>query len=247
MRRIPFNSVAHIYDKTRGPPEHVMKQLLKTLTSELSDYTTILDAGVGTGRFARPLQDSGFKVVGIDIAKKMISKAKEKRVANLLFGDVCFFPFKDNSFDATVCIHILHLMREWKTALQEICRVTRSVMVSLFYLHKNPVREAYNRLLERYGYESRRLGKGEWELKNLVKPSRSVFVASYDLGVDKRLEHLSQRAYSSQWVIPEDVNKKVVDELKSQFAGKVFHQELRLLIWDIDNLKAYCEKVNACI
>ena len=52
------------------------------------------------------------------------------------------------------------------------------------------------------------------ELKNLVKPSRSVFVASYDTNVDKRLAHLSQRAYSSQWDIPEDVNEKVVDELK---------------------------------
>ncbi|NIO37061.1 class I SAM-dependent methyltransferase, partial [Candidatus Bathyarchaeota archaeon] len=65
MRRIPFNSVAHIYDRTRGPPEHVMKQLLEALTSELSDYRTIMDAGVGTGRFAKPLQDSGFEVVGV--------------------------------------------------------------------------------------------------------------------------------------------------------------------------------------
>jgi len=115
-------------------------------------------------------------------------------------------------------------------------------MVSIFYVHKNPMREAYNRLLKGYRYESRRLGKGEWELKNPVRPSRSVFVASYYTGVDKRLEYLSQRAYSSQWDIPEDVNEKIVDELKSQFAGKVFHQELRLLIWDIDNLKAFCEK-----
>lgn len=241
MRRIPYNSVAHIFDKTRGPPEHVMKQLLEALTSELSDYRTIMDAGVGTGRFAKPLQDSGFEVVGIDIAKKMISKATERGVGNLLLGDVCFLPFKDNSFDGTVCVHVLHLIGEWKTALQEICRVTRSVMVSKFYVHKSPMQEAYNRLLKGYGYESRRLGKGEWELKNLVRPSRSVFVASYDT-VDKRLEYLGQRAYSFQWEIPEDVNEKIVDELKSQFAGKVFHQELRLLIWDISNLKAFCEK-----
>lgn len=244
VRRIPFDSVAHIYDRTRGPPEHVMKQLLKTLANELSGYNTILDAGVGTGRFAKPLQDRGFEVVGTDIAQKMISKAEERGVSNLLLGDVCFLPFKENSFDATVCVHLLHLISEWKTALQEICRVTRSVMVSLFYVHKNPMREAYNRLLKRCGYESRRLGKGEWELKNLVMPSKSVFVASYDIGVDKRLAHLRQRAYSSQWEIPEDVNKKIVDELKRQFAGKVFYQELRLLIWDISNLKAFVRKAS---
>ncbi len=242
MRRIPFNSVAHIYDKTRGPPEHVMKQLLEALTSELSDYRTIMDAGVGTGRFAKPLQDSGFKVVGIDIAKKMMSKSVERGVSNLLIGDACFLPFKDNSFDATVCIHLLHLISEWKTALQEICRVTQIVMFSMIYVHANPIREAYSRLLKSYGHKSRRLGKGEWELKNLVKPSRSVFAASYETKADETLAYLRQRAYSYQWEIPEDVNEKIVDELKSQFAGKVFHQELRLLIWDIDNLKAFCEK-----
>jgi ubiquinone/menaquinone biosynthesis C-methylase UbiE len=201
-----------------------------------------LDAGVGTGRFAKPLQDSGFEVVGIDIAKKMISKAVERGVSGLLLSDVCFLPFKDNSFDATVCIHVLHLISEWKTALKEICRVTRSVMVSMFYVHENPVREAYNRLLERYGYKTRRPGKGEWELKNLVTPSRSVFVASYDRGVDERLEYLRQRVYSNQWSIPEDVNEKIVDELKTRFSGKVFHQELRLLVWDVENLRAFCEK-----
>jgi ubiquinone/menaquinone biosynthesis C-methylase UbiE len=242
--RIPFNSVAHVYDKTRGLPEHVMKRLLETLASELSSYRTILDAGVGTGRFAKPLQDSGFEVVGIDIARKMINKAKERSVSNLLLGDVCFLPFKDNSFDATVCIHVLHLISEWKTALQEICRVTRSTMVSMNYMHKNPMWKAYDKLLKKYGYERRRPGKGEWELKKLVRPSASVFIASFETKADERLTYLSQRVYSHQWDIPEDVNEKIVNELKSQFAGKVFHQGLRLLIWDIDNLKTFCKKAS---
>jgi len=58
--------------------------------------------------------------------------------------------------------------------------------------------------------------------------------------VNERLTYLSQRAYSSQWEIPEDVNRKVVDELKRQFGGQVLHQELRILVWDINDLKAYC-------
>jgi hypothetical protein len=115
-------------------------------------------------------------------------------------------------------------------------------MVSMNYVRENPMWKAYDRLLKKYGYERRRPGKGEWELKNLVKPWRSVFVASFETRADERLTYLSQRAYSHQWDIPEDVNAKIVDELKSRFAGKVFPQELRLLIWDIDNLKAFCEK-----
>ena len=242
--RISFDRAAEIYDKTRGFPNHAMKQLISALTDELTSHKTILDAGVGTGRFAKPLQDSGFEVVGIDIAKTMISKAGEKCVSDLFLSDVCFLPFRNNSFDATVCIHLLHLISEWKTALQEICRVTRNVMVSLIYVHKNPMWEAYDRLLKGYGYEGRRPGKGEWELRNLVRPSRSVFAAYYDTMADERLEYLSQRAYAYQWEIPEDVNERIVDKLKSQFAGAVFHQELLILTWNISDLKAYCEKID---
>lgn len=240
--RISFNSVAHIYDRTRRLPEHVMKQLVKTLISELGDYRTILDAGVGTGRFAKPLQDSGFEVVGIDIARKMMSRAVERDVTSLFLGDLCFLPFKDKSFDATMCVHVLHLIREWKTALREICRVTRRATVSMSHVHENPMWKAYDQLLQKYGYERRRLGKGKWELKSLVKPSRSVFVASYGTSMDERLEYFRQRAYSHQWEIPEDVNEKIADELESQFAGKVFHQKLRLLVWNIEDLKAFCER-----
>jgi ubiquinone/menaquinone biosynthesis C-methylase UbiE len=238
--RISFDCAAKIYDNTRGPPKPVMKQLIKTLNSELKGYITVLDVGVGTGRFVKPLQDNGFKVVGVDIARKMIDQAIEKGVKELLLSDACYLPFKNKYFDVAICIHLLHLIREWKMALWEICRVTGEIMVSIDYVRGNPIRKVYNKLLKGYGYESRRLGKGEWELKGLVKPSRSTFVAYYNNSADERLAHLSQRAYSSQWEIPERVNKKVVDELKKMFAGKVFPQELCLLIWDINDLKAYC-------
>lgn len=235
--RISFDPAAEFYDRTRGPSRHVMEQLVRILVNELSGYCTILDAGVGTGRFAKPLQDNGLEVVGIDIAKKMISKAVGKGVKNLLLSDACFLPFKDYSFDVAVCVHLLHLISEWRAALHEICRVTKDIMVSIHYVRRNPIWEAYKGLLKSHGYESRRLGKGEWELKDLVEPSKSVFVASYEGNADERLTYLSQRAYSSQWEIPDDVNTKIVDELKHQFTGKMLPQELRILVWDIRDLK----------
>jgi ubiquinone/menaquinone biosynthesis C-methylase UbiE len=211
------------------------------LIDELSGCKVVLDAGVGTGRFAKPLQDNGFEVFGVDISKKMIGQAIEKGAKNLLVGDVCLLPFKDNSFDAAVCVHILHLISEWGTALREICRATRGTMMTIFYANKDPIREAYDTQLAEYGFASRRLGKSEWELKDLVKPRKSVFVASYSSNADRRLSLLGQRAYSGQWEIPEEVNKKVVDKLKEVFAGKTFPQELRVLVWDVQDLRAYCE------
>ncbi len=69
--KISFDCAAEFYDRTRGPPEHVMEKLILTLINELKGCKSILDVGVGTGRFAKPLQDHGLYVVGVDIAKKM--------------------------------------------------------------------------------------------------------------------------------------------------------------------------------
>lgn len=239
--RISFDCAAEFYDKTRGPPKCAMKQLVRTLVNELEDYRSILDVGVGTGRFAKPFQDCGLEMVGVDIAEKMLEKAAGKGVKNLLRSDACFLPFKDRTFDASVCIHLLHLISDWRVALHEICRVTNEAMFSIIYTTKNPVAQAYNRILGGYGIKKRRLGKGEWELKDSVKPLKSVFAATFDNSADEYLDHLSKRVYSSQWEVPKGIDKKVVDELKRQFGGKTFPGELRVLVWQIDDLKDCCK------
>lgn len=208
-------------------------------------YKTILDAGVGTGRFAKPLQGTEFEVVGIDLSQKMLGVAKEKGVANLFRGDLCFIPFKDSSFEAAICNAVLHLIPEWKMALQEICRVTTDIMVSTIHERANPMREAYTRLLEKYGYEGSRRGKPEHDLENLVAPSKRTHVATYHVDIEQSLAHMSQRAFSYQWRIPESVNNEIVTELRKQFSGKRPRQGLGILIWNVDDLKAYLRKRHA--
>jgi len=222
-----------------------MRQLLAALRSELLECKTILDAGVGTGRFAKPLQDTKFEVVGIDLSQKMLDVAKEKAVANLFRGDLCFIPFKDRSFDAAICNAVLHLIPEWKMALQEICRVTTKAMVSTVHERGNPMREAYIRLLEKYRYEGSRREKPEHDLENLVTPSKRIHIATYHVDIEKSLADMSQRAFSYQWRIPENVNNEIVTELRKQFSGKRARQGLGILIWNIDDLKAYLRKRHA--
>jgi ubiquinone/menaquinone biosynthesis C-methylase UbiE len=200
--RISFDRVADIYDKTRSLPSEVMKGLIRTLSVELKDCMKMLDVGVGTGRLAEPLQNAGFEVVGIDIGRKMTSKAREKGVKQLLLADARFLPFKPKTFDAAMCVHVLHLISEWKRVLQEICQVSRFAMFSLYDAHKNPVREAYGQLLQQYGYERHRPGISERELEDLSNLAKSLFVSSYDVYANYSLSSLEQRAYSSQWEIP---------------------------------------------
>jgi len=239
---ISFDRVAEIYDKTRSLPDEVMKELVKTLSAELKDFTEIFDVGVGTGRFAEPLQKAGFEVVGVDISRKMVSKAREKSVRNLLFADARFIPFRDKSFDVAISVHVLHLISEWKKTLREVCRVTRHAMFSLYYARQDPVQEAYHRMLKQYGYERHHRGKSEQDLKDVISPTRSLFVTSYDVFADDRLINLQQRTSSSQWEIPEHLNLSVVEQLKKEFAGKIFRQDLYLQAWEIDSLKVFAEE-----
>jgi SAM-dependent methyltransferase len=238
-----FDRVAEIYDKTRSLPSEVMKKLIMTMSIELEDCTRILDVGVGTGRLAEPLQDAGFEVVGIDISRKMASKAKEKGVKQLLLADARFLPFKPNAFDAALCVHVLHLISEWRRVLQEICQASRFTMFSLYDAHDNPVRKAYGQLLRHYGYERHRPGISEQELNDLSNHAKPLFVSSYDVYADDSLRSLEQQASSSQWEIPRQVNLKIVEELKTKFAGKKFKQELYLLEWDMNSLKIYTDNL----
>lgn len=234
--------MAEIYDKTRSLPNEVMKRLIKTLSFELKDCTKILDVGVGTGRLAEPLQKAGFEVVGIDVSGRMMSKAKEKGLQDLLLADARFIPFKDKTFDVAISVHVLHLISEWKKTLREVCRVTRHAMFSLYNARKDPVREAYYRMLKQYGYERRYPGKSEQDLKDLITPTKSLFVTSYDIFADDRLINLQQGTSSSQWEVPEHLNLRVVEQLKTEFAGEIFRQDLYLQAWEIDSLKAFAEE-----
>ena len=217
-----------------------MKRLIDAMASELESCKTILEVGVGTGRLAEPLRKAGYELAGIDISPRMIRKAKEKGIEQLLLADAQFLPFTPMTFDATISVHVLHLIVEWKKVLQEICRVTRHSMFSVGNKRRDPVREAYGCLLEKYGYERHRPGKSERELSELFCPAKSFFIASYDVSADVSLSNLKRRTSSSQWRIPEDINLKIVQELRREFAAKTFRQDLCLLKWDMDLLRTCC-------
>ncbi len=219
-----------------------MKRLIETLANELDDCRRILDLGVGTGRFSEPLQKVGFGVVGIDLSRKMTSKAKEKNVKDLLLADALSISFKDKIFDATISVHLLHLVKEWQKTLAEVCRVTRRAMLSLYYARKDPVGEKYDPLLKPYGFERHRPGKSEQDLRDVVTPTKTVFVCSYFTSADDRITNLQQGTSSSQWEIPERVNLEAVGKLKMEFAGKTFRQDLYFSVWEIDSLKVCIEK-----
>ena len=103
---------------------------------------SILDVGSGTGRFTVELAKLGLNVTACDISTPMLKKIKEKLLnlklkinVTLINGDIYNLPFKDNSFDYTVCIRVLNQLREKQNkneALRELCRVTKPNGTILF-------------------------------------------------------------------------------------------------------------------
>ena len=111
-----YDDEASNYDKSRFGDnigrhlDYMHKRILTNLIDPTSKL--LLEAGVGSGRFATWLAKKGFEVVGIDLSKEMLKKAEEKKAllnvdVELVLGDVHFLPFKKGLFDGCICINVM--------------------------------------------------------------------------------------------------------------------------------------------
>ncbi len=117
----------------RKSQEHTKKEL-SYLKKYLRKKQKILDLACGYGRFTIPLVKQGYAIQGIDISQNLIAKAKEtakKEGLDIKFqiGDMRKLPYKDNSFDAIICMWsaFIELSKENHQikALKEMLRVLK--------------------------------------------------------------------------------------------------------------------------
>ena len=238
---LSFDRVADRYDQTRGYPETIMEDILGALEGALRKDKTILDAGVGTGRFAKPFQDLGFDVVGIDLSPRMLRKAAEKGTTGLLRGDITRLPFQDRVFWATLSIHVLHLVPSWRMALTEICRVTTDKYISIaFRKDDSPaeeIREFYDKMCTELGCRIRHPGLRERELPDFLAPDVDKLIVTHEhpIRVEDMINDFEQRTYSSQWLVPEEIHEQAIAALREAFADDesvVGRERISLLEWD---------------
>jgi len=223
-----------------------MDDILNALDRRLKPDDLILDAGMGTGRFAAPLQARGYRIVGIDIAGRMIKKAQEKGVENILRADLVSLPFQDLVFDRTISIHVLHLIKNWKSALVEIGRVTKDEFVSVaFNKEESPaqeIRNAYDRACEELGHSMKHPGMRERELPDVLQPDEVKPIVIHEHPVDVRslIQEFETRTYSSQWTVPEEIHEEAIELLKEQFGDLDQVQgieRISLIVWNADRLR----------
>lgn len=248
---LSFDRVADRYDATRGYPETVMEDILGALESALPREGRVLDAGVGTGRFAQPLQARGFEVIGTDIAARMLRKARQKGTQDLFRADICRMPFRDSVFDVALSIHVLHLISTWRCALQEIARVTtRSFMSVAFNREESPaeeLRRLYDRACEERGHKVCHPGLRERELPEILLPdySRIVVTHEHPISAEDIIDDYESRTYSSQWDVPEEIHQEAVELLRERYEGVeqiIGREKISLIVWDIARVRTFASE-----
>ena len=124
-----YDAVAKIYDLQYGREQRMkMEFALKNL--HLKFKSLVLDVGCGTGILFEYLSGKVEILVGIDISKNILKKAKEKLegVDNvfLIQADADHLPFPSEVFDAIFAVTLLQNMPSPITTLKEMGRVAKS-------------------------------------------------------------------------------------------------------------------------
>ncbi|MFX0092678.1 MAG: class I SAM-dependent methyltransferase [Candidatus Hodarchaeota archaeon] len=233
---VSFDRVAEIYDETRWVSELIIEKLWRLINENcaLTENSRILDLGFGTGRISLPfVRKHKISVIGIDISDEMLKKAKHKLntqssagKVSLVYGDVCYLPFRPQSFDLILIVHLLHLVKQWKRVLVEgdKCLVPKTKQIICAWVHINwhettPF-QIYWEKIRTQGYKRDPIGlKNIQECVDFLKQMKYSFqkftyYENINVPVTKAFSMLEQRAFSHSWNVSEKIHFKALEEVK---------------------------------
>lgn len=92
---------------------------------------TVLDAGCGVGGFVTYLSQRNYDATGLDKHDFFLAVARQKGFrGNFVRGDLSSpLPFRDRTFDTTLCLDVLEHLENDVATFQELVRVTRQRLV----------------------------------------------------------------------------------------------------------------------
>jgi SAM-dependent methyltransferase len=146
VESVNFDRAAGYYDATRALPTGAMRALTDLLAAELGQRQPCLEIGVGTGRFALPLRDRGIVLAGADISgamlRQLVANAIGRRPPAVLQADAARLPAGAGTFGSVLAVHVLHLIPDWRVAVDEAVRVLRpgGALVASFPTDNRPAR-----------------------------------------------------------------------------------------------------------
>ncbi|MBI4020552.1 MAG: class I SAM-dependent methyltransferase [Candidatus Aenigmarchaeota archaeon] len=102
----------------------------KRFSSLVKRGSTVLDAGCGIGKASQLLEREGYKVIGIDVNRKAIQRARRgyPDIEFQICGLSDLSRFKNSTFDAIFCRRVLgdlYRIGKFEKALAELARVLK--------------------------------------------------------------------------------------------------------------------------
>ena len=112
---------------------HIVDRLLRRFGDDsVRGYT--LDIPCGTGRLRPTLERCEARYVGADRSSEMLRAHAHRR--GVLIADAAALPFPDATFDAVVCVRLLHHLEhpgQRARLVAELARVARDLLVVSFW------------------------------------------------------------------------------------------------------------------
>jgi phosphatidylethanolamine/phosphatidyl-N-methylethanolamine N-methyltransferase len=126
----------------------------------------VIEVGVGTG-ISLPFYPRGCEVVGIDLTRKMLDKAREKKERHglknveLLEMDAENMTFADNTFDHCMAAFVITVVPNPEKMVKEMKRVTKkggNILILNHFSSKNPfvcrMNKVFSPFTEKVGWRS---------------------------------------------------------------------------------------------
>ena len=116
-----YNTIASEFDTTRYRPWTCVEEFLDTIPKG----SIIGDIGCGNGK--NMLYRKDCLNYGCDFSESLVKICLQKNL-NVICGDILDIPYKNDSFDYTICIAVIHhlsTVEKRKKAIEELERVTK--------------------------------------------------------------------------------------------------------------------------
>ena len=236
-----FDRVSDVYDETRGYPPGVAEAICRWTEAELGlkpDRYRLLELGVGTGRIALPFILAGYDYTGVDISANMLGLFRQKlsgapRSATLLHADITSLPLPNQSFDAVLAVHILHLVDPTQ-ALAEVLRVTRPGGALVWgwdnsdsKSERAAIRKHYRSYLKQRGLQDESWDKNDegraWlAVRGIPTPEMQV-AARWTMRYTARqvMDSVVLRQWSSTFDTPDDLHAEAAADLRAWAATAI--------------------------
>ncbi len=238
-----FDRASPRYDATRGYPPEVAERIGAAIieAAAASADARFLEVGVGTGRIALPIARRGYDYTGVDISALMLDRLRAKVAElqqpvssaaalirlQLIVADMTALPFPAGSFDVVVAVHVFHLVRAWRQALEETLRVLRPGGVFLHCWDERlsggeALQERWVQIVRELGGEVGIIGAERRSvvtdyLREQGLPAEVLRTVVWETQESPRaaFEYIAQRVWSRTWLVPDDIFAASIPRLES--------------------------------